>query len=74
MRFRIAIVLWLATALVGTTGWRQASAEPYPSRRINLIVPFRASSASDGVTRHLAESIRIQTGATVLVENNEGVW
>ncbi|MBR0752060.1 tripartite tricarboxylate transporter substrate binding protein [Bradyrhizobium jicamae] len=68
MRRRVAIILGLAALLVGTS----ASAEVYPSRRINLIVPFPAGSATDGVTRRLAESMRIETGATVLVENKPG--
>jgi tripartite-type tricarboxylate transporter receptor subunit TctC len=72
MRFRVAVALWLAAALVGTMAWRQASAESYPSRRINLIVPFPAGSATDAVTRRLAEGIRTETGATVLVENKPG--
>src|SRR5207245_4082797 len=38
----------------------------------NLIVPFPAGSATDAVTRRLAESIRIETGVTVLVENKPG--
>ena len=72
MRFRIAIALWLAAVSVGTVDCRQASAESYPSRRINLIVPFPAGSATDAVTRRLAESIRTETGVTVLVENKPG--
>ncbi len=72
MRFRVAIALWLAVVLVGTVDSRQASAESYPSRRINLIVPFPAGSATDAVTRRLAESIRTETGVTVLVENKPG--
>lgn len=72
MRLRIAIAIWLVAALTGTVDWRQASAESYPSRRINLIVPFPAGSATDAVTRRLAESIRIETGVTVLVENKPG--
>jgi tripartite-type tricarboxylate transporter receptor subunit TctC len=72
MRLRIAIAIWLVAALTGTAHWRQASAESYPSRRINLIVPFPAGSATDAVTRRLAESIRIETGVTVLVENKPG--
>ncbi|UPK32671.1 tripartite tricarboxylate transporter substrate binding protein [Bradyrhizobium sp. 186] len=72
MRFCVAIALWLVAALIGTADWRQASAESYPSRRINLIVPFPAGSATDAVTRRLAESIRIKTGVTVLVENKPG--
>jgi tripartite-type tricarboxylate transporter receptor subunit TctC len=72
MRFRVAIAVWLVAALIGAADWRQASAESYPSRRINLIVPFPAGSATDAVTRRLAESIRIVTGVTVLVENKPG--
>ncbi len=72
MRFRVAIALWLAAAWIGAASWREALAEPYPSRRINLIVQFPAGSATDAVTRRLAESIRIETGATVLVENKPG--
>ncbi|VIO79491.1 hypothetical protein CI1B_78240 [Bradyrhizobium ivorense] len=68
MRLRVAIVMWLIAVLIGTP----ASAEVYPSRRINLIVPFPAGSATDAVTRRLAESIRTETGATVLVENKPG--
>ena len=68
MRLRVAIVMWLTAVLIGTA----AAAESYPSRRINLIVPFPAGSATDGVTRRLAESIRVETGVTVLVENKPG--
>jgi tripartite-type tricarboxylate transporter receptor subunit TctC len=72
MRFRVAIVMLLTTVMIGTAGWRPAAAESYPSRRINLIVPFPAGSATDAVTRRLSESIRSETGATVLVENKPG--
>jgi tripartite-type tricarboxylate transporter receptor subunit TctC len=46
-------------------------AEPYPSQRLTLIVPFPPGSATDSVTRHLAESIRATTRVTV-VENKPG--
>jgi tripartite-type tricarboxylate transporter receptor subunit TctC len=49
-----------------------ASAEPYPSQRMTLMVPFPAGSATDSVTRHLAESIRVATNATVVIENKPG--
>jgi len=62
----VAAVLLLAASVVG------ASAEPYPSQRIALIVPFPPGSATDSVTRHLAESIRAATNATVVVENKPG--
>ncbi|MFB9269761.1 Bug family tripartite tricarboxylate transporter substrate binding protein [Bradyrhizobium erythrophlei] len=70
MRFRIAVALSLFIALMAPAA--SASAESYPSRRINLIVPFPAGSATDAVTRRLAERIRAGTGATVLVDNRPG--
>lgn len=62
----IVAVLVLAAALPA------AAAEPYPSQRITLIVPFPPGGATDSVTRHLAESIRAATNATVVVENKPG--
>jgi tripartite-type tricarboxylate transporter receptor subunit TctC len=49
-----------------------ASAQAYPSRQVTLVVPFPAGSATDGVARRLADSIKEQTGATVIVENKPG--
>src|SRR5260221_5770530 len=63
----IAAVLVLLVA-----SFPAASAEPYPSQRITLIVPCPPGSATDSVTRHLAESIRAATNATVVVENKPG--
>jgi len=61
-----AVHIILAAALLA------AAAEPYPSQRIMLVVPFPPGSATDSVTRHLAESIRAATKATVVVENKPG--
>jgi tripartite-type tricarboxylate transporter receptor subunit TctC len=63
----IAVILIVLAAALPA-----AAAEPYPSQRITLVVPFPPGSATDGVTRHLAESIRIATNATVVVENKPG--
>jgi tripartite-type tricarboxylate transporter receptor subunit TctC len=63
----------IAAVLVAlTAAFSAASAEPYPSQRITLIVPFPPGSATDSVTRHLAESIRAATNATIVVENKPG--
>jgi tripartite-type tricarboxylate transporter receptor subunit TctC len=67
LRRSIPIVLFTLAA-----AFSPASAEPYPSQRLTLIVPFPPGSATDGVTRHLAESIRVATSATVIVENKPG--
>jgi len=61
-----AVLVLLATA------FSAASAEPYPSQRLTLIVPFPPGSATDSVTRHLAESIRSATNVPVVVENKPG--
>jgi tripartite-type tricarboxylate transporter receptor subunit TctC len=61
-----------AVLLLLAAGFSGASAEPYPSQRLTLIVPFPPGSATDSVTRHLAESIRAATNATVVVENKPG--
>jgi tripartite-type tricarboxylate transporter receptor subunit TctC len=61
-----AVIVLLAAAFSG------AAAEPYPSQRLTLIVPFPPGSATDSVTRHLAESIRAAANATVVVENKPG--
>src|SRR3981081_1399966 len=61
-----AILLLLAAAS------SNVSAEPFPSQRITLVVPFPPGSATDSLTRHLAESIRTATNATVVVENKPG--
>jgi tripartite-type tricarboxylate transporter receptor subunit TctC len=39
---------------------------------MTLVVPFPPGSATDSVTRHLAESIRTATNAAVVVENKPG--
>ena len=45
-----------AVLLVLAAGFSGASAEPYPSQRLTLIVPFPPGSATDSVTRHLAKA------------------
>ena len=47
-------------------------AQSYPTRQITLVVPFPAGSATDGVARRLAESLKDASGATVIVENKPG--
>src|SRR5437879_8388259 len=71
MRVRLTITLSFLVVLIWTC-IAGASAESYPSRRINLVVPFPAGSATDAVTRRLAESIGAATNAAVLVENKPG--
>jgi tripartite-type tricarboxylate transporter receptor subunit TctC len=69
---RVNFAPGIPAVLVLLTVLSAAFAEPYPSQRLTLIVPFPPGSATDSVTRHLAESIRAATNATVVVENKPG--
>src|SRR6188472_3913745 len=49
-----------------------ASAQPYPSRPITVIVPFPAGGASDVVARIVAEQMAKVIGQTLVIENVGG--
>lgn len=49
-----------------------ASAQAYPSRPINIVVPFPAGGATDVAARILAERLRTSVGQPVVVENVSG--
>jgi tripartite-type tricarboxylate transporter receptor subunit TctC len=66
-RFRF---LPLLLALIGAT--LPASARPYPSRPISIIVPFPAGGVTDALVRLVAERMRENLGQPVLTENMGG--
>ncbi len=49
-----------------------SSQDVYPSKRFELIVPFAAGSATDGVARILADGLSRQVGQPVSVVNRPG--
>jgi tripartite-type tricarboxylate transporter receptor subunit TctC len=49
-----------------------ATAQPYPSRPITIIVPFPAGGPVDTLARLLAEPMRVSLGQPVIVENVGG--
>ena len=64
----------LACAMAGLLGAGpgSASAADYPSRSVNLIVPFSAGGGADLVSRNLANSLEKHLGQTVVVSNKDG--
>src|SRR5262245_59296994 len=59
-------------AAVGVCLASAASAQPYPSRTITMVVPFAAGGGPDTVTRLLAEHMSRKLGQSIIVENVTG--
>lgn len=49
-----------------------AQAADYPTRTVNMVVPFAAGGPTDSVARSLGEAMRDPLGQTVVVENKGG--
>ena len=59
--------------LIGTlAAIASASAQSYPSKPINIIVPFAAGGATDTLTRFLGEKMRERLNQPVIIENVTG--
>ncbi|MBI5720834.1 MAG: tripartite tricarboxylate transporter substrate binding protein [Burkholderiales bacterium] len=67
MKSLIALTMALLCAAAGG-----AHAQPYPSRPVQLIVPYPAGGASDIMARAFAEKLAAGLGAQVIVDNRAG--
>ncbi len=65
------ILAALALSAVALTPFTPAFAQ-YPNKPIKVIVPFPAGSATDTITRILANSVSQSIGQTLVVENKAG--
>src|SRR6476619_5749358 len=61
-----------AALVAGLSIFSAASAQPYPSRPITVIVPFPAGGPSDVVARIIAEQMGKVLGQTMVIENVGG--
>ena len=59
----------LVLALLVVSGAAEAQ---FPAKPIRVVVPFPAGSATDTITRVLAQSVSQSIGQTVVVENKAG--
>jgi tripartite-type tricarboxylate transporter receptor subunit TctC len=65
---RVGILLVAVCALLSVN----ANAQTYPSKPINLIVPFGAGSGTDAVSRIVAQHLQTALGQNIVVENKAG--
>ena len=49
-----------------------ATAQPYPAKPINFVVPFSAGSATDQLARAIGQAVAEQSKQSVVVENKAG--
>ena len=63
----LGLISGLTSGLTGTAG-----AEPYPSRLINIIVPFPPGGPADTLARILGDRIRASLGQPIVIENVTG--
>jgi len=67
IRFALALLAFAATA---SPAWAQS--DTYPDRPVRLIVPFPAGSATDIVSRVMAQKFSTRLGQQFVVENRAG--
>jgi len=65
LQFAVFFVALLAATPIAT-------AQPYPSRPISLVVPFPAGAVTDTQARILAERMQMSLGQSIVVENVAG--
>jgi tripartite-type tricarboxylate transporter receptor subunit TctC len=71
-RWRLATAILFGALALVAVGAGAASAQPYPSKPIRIIVPFAAGGAVDALARILSARLQEQLGQPVIVENRAG--
>ena len=66
-RLQLAVSFAAIVAGVGS-----ASAQPYPSRQITMVVGYPAGGPTDGVARTLANDLSERFGQRIVIENKGG--
>jgi len=66
-----AVLLSLACLLLGQPA---AAQDKYPSKPVKIVLPYGPGSATDIITRILAEQLRVILGQSFVVENKPGAF
>ncbi|WP_311223693.1 MULTISPECIES: tripartite tricarboxylate transporter substrate binding protein [unclassified Acidovorax] len=69
---RRACAALLTAAVAGLGSWQAAHAESYPSRPVQLVVPFPPGGAVDIVGRLVGKKLGERLGQAVVIENKGG--
>jgi tripartite-type tricarboxylate transporter receptor subunit TctC len=75
MQRRILISAFAVFALVGATGigvHAQEQVDAYPSRPVELVVPFPAGGATDVIARLVSQVVSERLGQPVVIQNKAG--
>ena len=72
MKKLLHVLLACGLTLLGVTVGTQADAQSYPSKPITIIVPFGPGSATDTITRVVAQELSVALKQSVVVENRVG--
>jgi tripartite-type tricarboxylate transporter receptor subunit TctC len=69
-RFGFVMLLFIVTVVMGMHS--RASAQPWPTKPVRVIVPITAGSATDIITRIVSERLASQLGQNFVVDNRPG--
>jgi tripartite-type tricarboxylate transporter receptor subunit TctC len=72
MRFRQALLAFLAIAALVAAAHKQAEAQAYPSRPIRIISPFPPGGGNDVLARIISAKLSERVKATIVIENRPG--
>ena len=72
MKRLVRILIAAGAAWFSAAASDQAGAQSYPSKAITIVVPFGPGSATDTITRVVAQHLGVALKQTVVVENRPG--